>query len=648
MTDEWSDEQWEASDAAIRAAAHAILDDGPLALDELTVMLAERGALAQFDGAELDELEELVDDALISTDDTWTSNDGTISLTRRLLHDVVLTHRVAASELDRGVLDSTPDLGAITWGPSDQWTLIGGGEVAHSYPFEGEPHLSEHGSYVGPDGWLDGIEPDEIIGATCDGERFDILRAVRPEQVEQTAELVRAVFDELCDVESAMECDELVMECLLSDLRVFRTPTAPLIELIELAGLSLRGGWVGRADQDFTIPGTGYRQAQLERLASEYRLDTCCREALERLMAHWSDFLRAAPDHRNELAATWDPRHIRDDFHHGGASPALVDYIWEQCHDRVKELDEFAGLLSTYRELEPAALYLVAHNALRGGEAAEALDSIRRSATLDGEFGLALDLQSILLADAGLPAEALSAHRKALAFGGSDQDVAFLSVLLEPFAHAGRNDPCPCGSGRKFKQCCQREPKLAPFDRRRLAIHQATWSLYEHHRRGALFSLVTEAFEASGAPTSEMKQQIGRSLTDPFLVDIALFDEGGLDDYIHERAEIVPEPELLWLRSLGESNRSLWEYRRLEGNRFEMHDVRTGEARESITLDDRIVNDQGCLLTRIVDDAIDGTVGVFGPVLEVSPAQRDTLKELLDAGAAGHELAAWYGALTAG
>ncbi|MGO1971493.1 MAG: SEC-C metal-binding domain-containing protein [Propionibacteriaceae bacterium] len=23
----------------------------------------------------------------------------------------------------------------------------------------------------------------------------------------------------------------------------------------------------------------------------------------------------------------------------------------------------------------------------------------------------------------------------------------------DPFATAGRNDPCPCGSGRKFKQC---------------------------------------------------------------------------------------------------------------------------------------------------------------------------------------------------
>ncbi len=24
-------------------------------------------------------------------------------------------------------------------------------------------------------------------------------------------------------------------------------------------------------------------------------------------------------------------------------------------------------------------------------------------------------------------------------------------------SHVGRNDPCPCGSGKKFKKCCMRE-----------------------------------------------------------------------------------------------------------------------------------------------------------------------------------------------
>lgn len=34
MTDEWSDQQWEASDEAIREGAHEILADGPMAMDE--------------------------------------------------------------------------------------------------------------------------------------------------------------------------------------------------------------------------------------------------------------------------------------------------------------------------------------------------------------------------------------------------------------------------------------------------------------------------------------------------------------------------------------------------------------------------------------------------------------------------------------
>ncbi len=644
MTDEWSDEQWDAADAAIRAAAYTILAAGPLAMDVLTVTLAQDGVLAAFDGCELDELLEIVDQALLETDDTWVSASGTVSLVSELLRGVVLTHRVSGDELDRGVLDATPDLGTITWGSRKTWSLAGGGEVAHAYPFKGEQHLAEHGSYVGPDGWLDGIEPGELISATCDGERFEIVRNPTVDYVEQAAELVRELFDELCDPDSAMECDELILESLIRDVRVFRTPTKPVVELIEQAGLRFRGAWIGRADREFTTPGENWRDSRVERLVSDYQLDTCCRDALERLMQAWLDFVIATPERRHEVAATWKPRHLRDDFHHGAVSLALVDYMLEQHHDRSDRLDEFAALLSQFRELEPVAFYLVACNALRGGSAREALEAIGRSTTLDGEFGPALDLRATLLADAGLPADALSARRTATAFGGSDHDAAFLTELLEPFARAGRNDPCPCGSGRKFKQCCQRAPKLTSSARRGLAIRQATLSLDEPHRHDGLVSLALEAFEASGAPFSEMRQRVTGLMADPFLVDVALFDEGGIDGYVRERAEIIPSPEREWLRSLAGSPRGLWEYRRLDGNQFELRDVQTGEDRESMTLNDQGLSDQGYLFARIVDDGIGGTVGVAGPALEISLARRGGLIALLDAGADGHELAAWYGA----
>ncbi len=646
MTDDWSDEQWDAASAAIRAAADVILVDGPLMLDELTVMLAERGALAEFDGYELDELEEIVDSALIETDDTWISDGGTVCLVRELLRGVVLTHRVTASELERGVLDSTPDLGAITWGAERSWVSVGG-EVTHEYPFHDEPHVAEHGSYVGSAGWLDGIEPGELIGATCDGERFDIVRDVTPDLAESVVELVRSVFDEVCDDGSAVESDRLILESLIRDPRVFRTPTAPFAELIEQAGLRLEGAWIGRADRDFTIPGARFQEQRLERLSAEYQLDTCCRAALERLMAIWSKFVLTLPEDRSEVAKTWEPRVLRDDFHHGAATPALVDSIWYQHEHRVGLLDDFATMLSGFGELESAALYLRAYNALRGGAAGEALDSIQRSTTLDGEFSPALQLHATLLADAGRPADALSAQRRALEFGGSKHEVSFLTDLLRRFTDAGRNDPCPCGSGRKYKQCCQREPKLSVIDRRRLVLHQATESLREHHRRDLSFGLAMAAFEESGAPISEMPEVVTRFITDPFVVDLALFDGGGIDDYVYERQEIIPQPELVWLQSVSESRRTLWEYRRVDSDSLELRDVLNGNTVRSIKSDGGAFTDQGYLLARIVDDAVDGTIGLLGPSYEISLRQRAGLIEMLDADADEHELAAWYGAQTA-
>lgn len=33
-------------------------------------------------------------------------------------------------------------------------------------------------------------------------------------------------------------------------------------------------------------------------------------------------------------------------------------------------------------------------------------------------------------------------------------------TYVRPHRKTGRNDPCPCGSGKKFKQCCGQEPTL--------------------------------------------------------------------------------------------------------------------------------------------------------------------------------------------
>ena len=647
MTDEWSDERWDAASAAIRSAAHALLAHGPMALDELTASLDQQGAFAEFDGCGIDELREVVDEALVETDDTWTSSSGAICLTSALLHGVVMTHRVSAGELERGVLDTTPDLGTVTWGTQREWTLAGGGRVTHEFPLAGETQLDEHGSYLGPDGWLDGITPGQLIGVTLDDEQVTVVREVTPSSVDGEAASLREAFEAMCDDAFVVEIDQLVLELLLRDPRVFRTPTVPVGDLIDRAGLRLRGAWVGRADHDFATPGEQYRRDLLDRLTSDYRLDECCRAALERLIAHWAGFVLAVPERRLELADTWNPRVLFDDFYHGSVTPALVDYIWDRHNHRVELLDEFAAALAMFEPLEPSALYLVADNAVRGGVADEALRAMQRATSFDGVPGPVLELHATLLADAGRAAEALSALRRAAEFGAPEHEIAFLTDLLRSFLAAGRNDPCPCGSGRKYKQCCQQEPKLSQLERRRLAMHQATRSLYEPRHREILFSLAMDTIEASGAPPDELTRRVGRLISDPFIVDLALFDDGGIAGYLNERHAIVPPAELTWLRSLAGSRRSLWEYQLVDGDQFDVRDVVSGDSAGPITLDAQAFGGGGQMLARVVDDSLTGTVGVLGPVHGIEPPQRAGLVDLLEAGADAHELAAWYGVQTA-
>jgi uncharacterized protein len=41
-----------------------------------------------------------------------------------------------------------------------------------------------------------------------------------------------------------------------------------------------------------------------------------------------------------------------------------------------------------------------------------------------------------------------------------DRVLRGVEALRRALAAAGRNDPCPCGSGRKFKQCCGSSPSV--------------------------------------------------------------------------------------------------------------------------------------------------------------------------------------------
>jgi hypothetical protein len=65
-------------------------------------------------------------------------------------------------------------------------------------------------------------------------------------------------------------------------------------------------------------------------------------------------------------------------------------------------------------------------------------------------------------------------------------------------AKVGRNDPCPCGSGRKYKQCCGK-PEVPPTpaaDSHEGAVQRALAWLSQHHRR-AMAAAFEEAIDSA-------------------------------------------------------------------------------------------------------------------------------------------------------
>ena len=47
----------------------------------------------------------------------------------------------------------------------------------------------------------------------------------------------------------------------------------------------------------------------------------------------------------------------------------------------------------------------------------------------------------------------------------------------------GRNAPCPCGSGKKYKKCCLDKDKAAPLEHRRIdALMQEGYRLHMARR----------------------------------------------------------------------------------------------------------------------------------------------------------------------
>lgn len=66
-----------------------------------------------------------------------------------------------------------------------------------------------------------------------------------------------------------------------------------------------------------------------------------------------------------------------------------------------------------------------------------------------------------------------------------DGAIPFHERLQVSFDRVGRNDPCPCGSGRKFKQCHLDKPVIPEHKRMAWKFNKLVRYMNAHHRHDA-------------------------------------------------------------------------------------------------------------------------------------------------------------------
>ena len=628
------DDQDHEHERAVLEAALSELSGGPLSLTELTARLSHNGVFAHLDGLDDEELAEELDEILLDTDATWLSQDGIVALTSTLLDGAVFSHWVTGSELARGVLDSTPDLCALDFDDDDGLDLPDDGKITCKFAFEGEAALDDNGSFVGPPGWLSFLQGPGWVGVRRTGKKVVLEPLAELGNGDSEVTALRAAFDLRYADRTGIESWELVLDALSQDPALWRSPVAPISELLARGGLELRGAWVGSAGEDWEPPGKRYLERETAARNESWGFSACCEKAFVTVQEAWEDHVLS----RGGTVAM-EPRAVARALAHGSVAPAFAEYVLEEHNHGSDHLVSFATQLSGLPgKLAAPGLYLRALDAERDGRAPAAEVDLHSAVLADPEFGPALSEYAWYLADRGDARQAASLLRRAdmLSENQDDPELAYLETRLQATqVRAGRNDPCPCGSGRKFKACCI-DNRTTPIEARAGWLHHkiVTFGLRPGRRLR-----VEQLVEATG---HDLRSPALPGMF-PLLVDIAAFDDGAVSDFVEQRGFLLPPDERELAGSWVDSQLGLFEVDEVaRGHSVTLRDTRTSER---VVVTERLASQslrQGeFVLARVVRAGSQSQI--VGAPLQIELRHRGSLVEVLDADPDGEDLAAWLG-----
>jgi hypothetical protein len=595
--------------------------------------------------------------------------DGRLCDLDDVLEGLTLTHRVDDEERATGAVTFEPDLAALHLCSPDGRTvpLVDGGalEIVGIQPWQ----LS------GPEGWL---PTEAVLVVRVSGGRVELAgRDDAPPVDHQVAERLDRTLTTLRELEPfGVDEVQLVYETRVRYPQLFGAPTAPLGDLLSVMGTRSTDHGLLRSDEEDPEEHDG-SDHMVEHLRDDHGLadeevtavlalsvevKTLQRELLDAQVTTMRERLDAGEPVLDERGAALD------DPSQAATLREVLDTV-----DR----EETAGWLTTaLAGLEPtlalvedvvgsdplAATTLLAlvdgtpspsrDRSLRANTAwlrsrllelvvddhADAEAELRRARELDEGHGPAgFDLVRYL-SDRGQAGAALGLLRRI-----EGPRVEEFTELLRPYAapgpvSAGRNEPCPCGSGRKYKVCCQKHGGWPLQERLDWVWHKIIGFLASPYAQ----ELVEPIARACGTDAED------GSLRHLAVLNLALFEGGLLEEMCEVRGSLLPADELELLRAWAQVRAGAYELAEsADDGTCTVLDLRSGERTTFVDHSVAADLDAGTAALAWLIPEPDGVAPSYGLIVVPDQRRRDLL-DLLDEDPSAVELARWYRSLSAG
>lgn len=542
----------------------AVVADGPLTEDVIVDALSRRL------GADADE----VGDRLWSALDPARFvqlNDGRIAERASLVEGLTVWHRLDAEEIERHAVDLRVD-GMFH-------LALGDHEGVRVDDEEADSAVGER-LFLLPEAWGTDLAEGDVLGVVLDGDRVRLVRPGPGDLADAPGDVtaLRAAIEEIgriADLDSTVELigedgsadgwiidlDEVAPDLLVAARDAVVGLRVPLGEALDATGLQRTGTLVGGdgvPPDRFVLHALGQEIVAVTRRWDDDEVDP------EEVGLLWVA-LTAEPDEiPPELEAA-----LLVLIRRAAAVNAVAAHLANVTNETVDQVD--ARVRAVLEPTDVGAAWLLARIALERGDAAAAYELLAGAADahapLDGDgWAEAWDELGVLIAIRG---DVEGAQRTWRAAG--ERERAEMLGRWRPVVPTGvgRNDPCPCGSGRKFKQCCQRRPAALPLaDRASFAWWKVqSWTMDRHRDCVAPIDF-----------------DLGMKAIELFLFSIqAHLAEGGtLDAVLAEVGALLPDDERALIETWRSARHRLWHVERADrdGSR-RLRDVVTGDVVES-------------------------------------------------------------------